>query len=124
MNVTATRMKGTTFFVDEGNIRNQFNVQIINKRGTPARFTIGLAGAPAIRLNLAGTSIEVPALAESTQVAVLTTPQREFHGRTALTLVIAEDRPGGATIERDIEFLGPDLRLQNDDYLSPDHYKN
>jgi cytochrome c oxidase accessory protein FixG len=123
MNVTATRMKGTTYFVSDGMIRNQFQVRIINKRDTAARFTIKLDQASAVQLSLAGGSIEVPALGESIQLAVLAMPQNEFHDRTALKLVIAEDRSSGAAIECPIEFIGPDTRLQNNDYLNPDHYK-
>ncbi len=123
MNVTATRMKGAPFFMADGLIRNQFNVQVINKRNTAARFIVELRGAPAIHLNLAGTPLEVPALGQVSPLAVLTLPQGDFHGPAPLTLVVREDKPGGQAIERKLEFLGPDTRLQNNDYLSPDHYK-
>lgn len=123
MNVTVTRMKGTTYFVADGMIRNQFQVRIINKRDAAARFSIGLAGSPHIRLNLEGAGIEVPALGESIQLAVLSIPQSDFRDRLALKLVVAEDRPRGTAIECSIEFIGPDTRLQNNDYLNPDHYR-
>lgn len=123
MHVTATRMKGAPFFASDGVIRNQFNVQLVNKRNVPAKFTFELSGAPGVQLNLAGTPLLVPPLGQTTPLAVLTLPQRDFHGPIALNLVVREDTPGGCRIERPIEFLGPDTRLQNDDYLNPEHYR-
>jgi polyferredoxin len=123
MNVTATRMKGAPFFMGDGLIRNQFNVQVINKHNAPARFLLELRDAPGIQLNLAGTALEVPALGQASPLAVLTLAQRDYHGPAAVTLAVREDKPGGASIERKLEILGPDIRLQDNDYLNPEHYK-
>lgn len=123
MNVTATRMKGAPFFMADGSIRNQFNVQVINKQNSPARFLLELRDAPGVHFNLGGSALEVPAMGQVSPLAVLTIPLKDFHGPNAVTLVVREDKPGGASIERQLEILGPDTRLQNHDYLSPDHYK-
>jgi cytochrome c oxidase accessory protein FixG len=123
MNVTATRMKGAPFFMGDGLIRNQFNVQVINKHNAPARFFLELRDAPGIHLNLAGAALEVPALGQASPLAVLTLAQRDYHGPAAVTLAVREDKPGGASIERKLEILGPDIRLQDNDYLNPEHYK-
>ena len=125
MRALAKRMSGAPFFVTDGIIRNQFNVRVMNKHHEPANFRITLQGDVPAGLRLTGADVpfEVPALGESERLIILTMPKAGFKTPFQAQLHIAEDKPGGASVDRSVEFLGPDNRLQNDDYLNPANYK-
>ncbi len=106
-----TRITGTPYVVSADAIRNQFLVRIVNKRNVPARFLLHLERAPA-GLSQTGLRepVEVPALGEVVQPLVLQQPRRDYHGPFKLTVQIG-DPAGSFQLKREIEFLGPDVRL-------------
>ena len=122
--MATTRLPGAPYFVNDGTVRNQFQVRIINKRNEPARFTLSLGGDAPAAMNLQGTEgeVELPALSETVKTIVLTLPQSEYKKPVKVSLKVHETREHGGVMERAMEFLGPDPRLQNDDYLSPENY--
>ena len=76
-----------------------------------ARFLLHLERAPA-GLSQTGLRepVEVPALGEVVQPLVLQQPRRDYHGPFKLTVQIG-DPAGSFQLKREIEFLGPDVRL-------------
>jgi cytochrome c oxidase accessory protein FixG len=106
-----TRMTGAPYVVDETVIRNQFLVRIVNKRNAPARFVVTLEGAPAnIRRVGFHEEVEVPPLGELVQPLVLLQPRREYTGSFEFGVRIA-DATGKFSLQRTVEFVGPDARL-------------
>lgn len=124
MRMTSTRMTGAPFFVSEGLVRNQFQVRFINKRNEEARYRLELGrGAPqGMRLGGAESGVVAPAFGEVLKTAVLTLPQQSYVAPVKVTLVAVEERPQGSEVAQEVEFLGPDPRMQNDDYLNPQNY--
>jgi hypothetical protein len=104
-------MTGAPYVVDETVIRNQFLVRIVNKRNAPARFVVTLEGAPAnIRRVGFHEEVEVPPLGELVQPLVLLQPRREYTGSFEFGVRIA-DATGKFSLQRTVEFVGPDARL-------------
>ena len=106
-----TRMTGAPYIVDAADVRNQFLVRIVNKRGVPARFALRLSGAP-VDLRRVGFDeiVEVGALGEVVQPLVLQQERTGYSGPFRFTIAIV-DANGGFELKRDVEFLGPDARL-------------
>ena len=125
MRALAKRMTGSPYFMSDGMVRNQFNVEVLNKRHDASDYTIKLIGEvpPTLKLSGADASFSVPALSELEKLIILTLPQKDFPKPIKVRLRISEDRANGASVEREVEFLGPDNRLQNNDYLDPKNYK-
>jgi cytochrome c oxidase accessory protein FixG len=125
MRALAKRMTGSPYFMSDGMVRNQFNVEVLNKRHDASDYTIKLIGEvpPTLKLSGADASFSVPALSELEKLIILMLPQKDFSKPIKVRLRISEDRANGASVEREVEFLGPDNRLQNNDYLDPKNYK-
>ena len=106
-----TRITGTPYVVSADFIRNQFLVRLVNKRNVPVRFQLRLERAPA-DLSQTGLRdpVEVPALGEIVQPLVLQQPRADFRGPFVLTVRVG-DASGTFHLDREIEFLGPDVRL-------------
>jgi hypothetical protein len=106
-----TRMTGAPYIVHYTTVRNQFFVRIVNKRTEPARFLLKLEQAPASlrQTGLTGV-IELPALGEVVEPLILQVARSEFQGPF---LFKASLKPvaGGPSIDRQVDFLGPDVRL-------------
>jgi cytochrome c oxidase accessory protein FixG len=125
MQISSTRMTGAPYFLSETDIRNQFQVRIINKRNLAVDYQISLPKDAPEGLKLAGLDdrIRIPPLGETMRLVVLTLPKENYQtGAFKTQIVVTELLPNGSTVARPIEFLGPDLRLQNDDYLNPQNY--
>jgi hypothetical protein len=105
-------------------LRNQFSVRVINERHETVRYSFKIKGDIPASLKLVGAEgpLEVQALEETDQIIILAMPNSEFKAPFRVVLDVSEDRPGGSHVERELEFLGPDNRLQNNDYLNPDQY--
>ena len=118
-----TRITGTPYVVSAESIRNQFLVRLVNKRNVPVRFVLQLVHAPA-DLSQTGlrAPVEVPALGEIVQPLVLQQPRADFSGPFVLTVRVG-DLAGTFHLDREIEFLGPDVRLlrEEEQESSPSH---
>ena len=110
----AKRQSGAPFFLNEGAIRNQFNVRVTNKRHETNICTISLGknAPPSLRIDGATEPFEVPALGEVEKLVILTMPNAEFNGVFNADLIVAEKRENGASTTHQVEFLGPDTSLR------------
>ncbi|TLD70805.1 cytochrome c oxidase accessory protein CcoG [Phragmitibacter flavus] len=125
LRISSTRMTGAPYFLTENLIRNQFQVRIINKRNIHVDYQITLPPDAPAGLQISGTNdpVTVAPGAESIRILVLTLPKQNYQDGPIKTLIhVTELLPKGATATRAVEFLGPDPRIQNDDYLNPQNY--
>lgn len=121
----AMRMStGTAFNVTDGIIRNQFMVRVINKRNQPSLYTLAVEGDQPAGLKVAGheDAFDLPAQGEELKSLVLTLPQAAYTGPSKMQVRVTEVSTGRSVITMPIEFVGPDPRAQNHDYLDPAQY--
>ena len=114
-NLGVTRIIGAPYIVSPDAVRNQFLVRLVNKRNYPVQFRLALDGAPA-HLRQAGFSaaVEVPALGEVVQPLVLQQARSDYQGPFDF-IVRIQDVAGSFQLKRQVEFLGPDVRLLRDE---------
>jgi len=114
----AVRMQGMTFFHDDEQVRNQFNVVITNKRDRESRYTLELQNAPEGMTASSEGEIFVVGPLDDVEFSVLVTQTKEHYtGQADFELVLHEE---GADTEfvRKIKFLGPDLGATNAEDLA------
>jgi cytochrome c oxidase accessory protein FixG len=105
--VSLLRMQGAPYFIDAGQVRNQFFLRVLNKRNLDEAFHIELVGAPA-SLKATGLTdpIHVPALGEEMRPVVMMIPRAEFREDPKFSVRII-DSTGKPVAERRVTFLGP-----------------
>lgn len=118
-NFSIYRMTGAAYFVGADEVRNQFMVRIVNKRSAPAAFTVVAEGLPdgARSLGFAAPVTLAP-LEESVSPLVLAVDRRGYAGSFKFTVRV-EDAAHTFVLAREVEFLGPDARLLEEE----DHEK-
>lgn len=110
-NFAVTRMTGGPYIVDDASVRNQFLVRIVNKRTEPVRFAVRLEQLPP-GVGVIGfeNGVEVSPLGEVVQPLVLRQERRQYTGPFAF-VVRADGADGKFSLQRRVEFLGPEARL-------------
>ncbi|MBK8475865.1 MAG: cytochrome c oxidase accessory protein CcoG [Opitutaceae bacterium] len=110
------RMPGGAYFLDADAVRNQLLVRLTNKTTAPRRFTLSLVGAPAA-LESSGTGevIEVALMEEGLHTLIVRMPRAAYAGKFRFKVTM-RDEAGGYTLDREVEFLGPDPKLLQEDY--------
>jgi hypothetical protein len=112
-------MTGAAYFVDRDTVRNQFMVRLINKRTVPATFNVRALGLPAaVRTIGFDAPVAVAPLGEQVSPLVLQVDRGSYTGPFKFT-IRAGDTAGSFTLSREVEFMGPDLRLLEEE----DHEK-
>jgi cytochrome c oxidase accessory protein FixG len=111
VSASALRMKGAPYFVDEQYIRNQYLVRIVNKRSQPMRFTV-VPELEAAGLNFSGfeVPVEVASNSEEVRPLIATVSRSDYTGPFQIVLQVKAES-GEVSIERPVEFLGPDPKL-------------
>jgi cytochrome c oxidase accessory protein FixG len=124
MRALAKRMSGSPYFIAEGIVRNQFSLHVMNERHEKMSYRVELLGdvPPGLQLVGANVPFEVGALEEIEKMLIVSMPNKDFKTAFHFKINVKEDRPNGANVIREVDFLGPDNRLQNNDYLNPDQY--
>jgi cytochrome c oxidase accessory protein FixG len=108
--LSVTRMIGAPYYVDGEIVRDQFLVRIVNKRTEPVSFRLSVRGLPegATAQGIDGT-VAVGPLGEETHPLII----EKARGRGPANFpfrVAAGDAGGHFTIERGMQFLGPEAR--------------
>ena len=110
-NFLVYRMSGAAYFVGADEVRNQFMVRLASKRTVPASFTVSTEGLP---VGVRQTGFDVPVtlapLAESVSPLVLLIARKDYHGPFKFTVKMS-DPAGKFTLSREVEFMGPDARM-------------
>lgn len=113
------RMSGAAYFVGPNEVRDQFMVRLVNKRTSPTILTVTTDGLPAgVRQTGFGTPVTLAPLAESVSPLVLLIERKNYHGPFKFNVKVT-DAVGQLTLEREVEFMGPDARLLEEE----DHEK-
>jgi len=113
-NVSVTRITGTPYVVTDEAIRNQFFVRILNKRAEPADFVVEVASPIPLTRSGLDAPLTVPAIAEEIRPLVLVVPRAHYTGPFKVSIT-TRDAQGRFAQTREIEFLGPDPRLLNEE---------
>jgi hypothetical protein len=118
------RMTGQPYYVSDGVIRNQFLVRVINKRNVPCSYSMTLEGdvSPDMKVSGNDATFTLPALGEELKSLVLTMPQAKYTKPLILRVRVREVDSTHTTTTMPLEFVGPDPRLSNQDYLNASQY--
>ncbi len=115
---SVTRLVGAAYYFDPATVRNQFLVRLVNKRDVPQRLVVRLRGAPA---GVVQTGFEepvvLPAMGEEVSPLVVVVPRQRYTGPFDFTVAV-RDEAGSFTLSREVEFLGPDPKLLQEDAAS------
>ena len=105
--VSLLRMTGAPYYLEDGSIRNQFLMRIINKRNKIEVFEVRILDLPP-GSQITGTDDPIPvsALGEQMRPLVIVSPRSEYHGSFPIRVQIV-NRDGGLSIDKTIPFLGP-----------------
>ena len=105
------RMTGAAYFVDRDVVRNQFLVRLVNTRTVPAALVVRALGLPAAASLSGGNApLTVAPMAEQVSPLVLVINRRDYTGPFKFTVRV-EDEKHTFALAREVEFLGPDARL-------------
>jgi cytochrome c oxidase accessory protein FixG len=112
LRASVVRMGGASFYVDNGMIRNQFQLRIINKRNAASTYKIELVGnvPPSLKIIGMDQTIDLPAMGEDQKTIVLTLPQADYKERSKFTIKVSDVARGDSSETRVMEYLGPDPR--------------
>jgi polyferredoxin len=104
--VSLTRITGIPYVIENGVVRNQFLVRVLNKRNAPVTFQVEIADAPP-SLHWSGTEggIAVAPLGEEVRPLIVTIPRADLKAEIPLRFRIVSG--DGTTLEKSATFLGP-----------------
>lgn len=107
--VSLIRMSGIPYVVENGTVRNQFLLRVLNKRNAPVKFRVEVADAPTgLKLSGLNDGVNVDPLGEQLRPVVVTVPREHWKGEQNLRFrVISED--GKTVIEKPLPLVGPIL---------------
>jgi cytochrome c oxidase accessory protein FixG len=109
-NFLVFRMGGGAYFVDRDVVRNQFMVRLLNKRSDAAAFAVEVEIPPYVHRSGLEQPVTLAAMDEQVAPLVLTVDRARYAGSFKF-LVRVRDVAGQFTLQREVEFLGPDPRL-------------
>ncbi len=114
-NFLVYRTGGAAYFVGPDDVRDQFLVRLVNKRTVPATFIVSAEGLPpGLRLSGFEAPVTLAPMAESVSPLVLVSSRKDYHGPFKFTVRV-RDAARTFTLAREVEFMGPDARLLEDD---------
>lgn len=104
--VGLTRVTGVPYVVENGVVRNQFFVRMLNKRNAPVTFQVAVAGGPqSLHWSGAEGVVAVAPLGEEIRTLVLTMPRSDLKAELPVRFrIVSSD---GTIIEKPATFLGP-----------------
>ena len=112
--LTVTRMTGSPYILDDHTVRNQFFVRLVNKRPEPIALQVSVAGFPgATQIGLT-EPVTLAAQEEVVRPLIVAQPRPAYAGEGRFT-VVAREATGAFTLEREVEFIGPDVELLQED---------
>ncbi len=109
--LSVTRITGAPYIVSDDAVRNQFLVRVVNKSEQDKGFTVEVVGAPdGLRINGIDDVIEIGPLGETVLPLVMVVSRDNYTGQFDLQVVL-HNVEGTYSLERKVEFVGPDPRL-------------
>jgi cytochrome c oxidase accessory protein FixG len=89
--VLAARLPGAPYTIDQGTLRNAFDLHVVNKRSDRTAFQIRVDAPEGVEAVIPMPRVEVDALAASHVPIFLTMRQSLFHGDSKVTLRIVRE---------------------------------
>ncbi len=111
--LTAWRVEGSPYYLDQDHIRNQFIVRVTNKLNHSADYGIALDGLPvdAVATGVDG-AFTLPENGEAVKTLVIRVPRNRFEGNFVMKANVV-DSEGGLLAYRELEFIGPQPETSN-----------
>ena len=124
MSASLVRMQGASYFVQDGVVRNQFTIRVINKRNREGTFRITLDGQLPADIQVSGNEqvLTLAPMQENQRTLIISVPVKSFHDGILFKARITDTQTNESVLTRGIELLGPDPRLQNHAPLNPKDY--
>lgn len=124
MGASLVRMQGASYFVQDGVVRNQFTIRVINKRNREGSFRITLDGQLPADTQVSGNEqvITLQPMQENQRTLIISVPVKSFRDGILFKARITDTETNDFVLTRGIELLGPDPRLQNNAPLNPKDY--
>jgi len=113
--LSVTRMTGAPYIVSEDAVRNQFLVRVVNKHDVGETFALEIEGAPP-ELQISGFTgeVEIGPLGEQVVPLIMVISRDDYFGQMHLNVRL-RDVNADYSLERTIEFIGPDPQLLRED---------
>ena len=112
---SVVRLGGAAYFVDRDTVRNQFMVRVLNKSGAPAVFTVSVEQvASGVGVTGADAPLTVEPMGEQVHPLVLTAGRENYPGSFHFKVRV-RDSTGRFDASREVEFLGPEAKLLEDE---------
>lgn len=102
---TVVRQPGVPWVVDGDAVRNQLEVHLTNKHGTPARFQVQVRAPVRARIGLGQSAVELPPLGDLRIPLVVTVARADLPPALVLQLEVASD--DGSVQRQEIRFVAP-----------------
>ncbi len=101
------RMTGNPYYLDDSGVRNQYRLQLVNKRNEPAEFRLVLEGLPeGSAVTGLDETIVLQAGEETVKTLLVQVPKAAYRGEFSIHLK-GLVTPGNTKLADAIEFLGP-----------------
>ncbi len=113
MRASVVRMGGASFYVDNGIIRNQFQLRVINKRNEDASFRIELMGEVPSSVQIIGdeNTLTLKPMMEEVKTLIVTMPKDDYKAPFKFRVKVSDTARGNSMETRVMEYLGPDPRV-------------
>ena len=110
-NLTAWRVPGAPYYLDEGAVRNQFMARITNKKTDASFYRLSVVGSlPEAIVSGVDDPFLIEGNGELVKTLVVLVPKPYYTGAFSMTVQVLDEN-GKAIVERDLEFVGPDSRF-------------
>ena len=107
VDVAVARMRGSTFYVDEVGVRNQYEISLTTKRNVETSFTLSIEEGPeGLQLGGMNEAVRVPPQSEVKHPIFVTIPRAQYDGPLTVKIV-ARSQPGDTVIKKVLRLLGP-----------------
>jgi cytochrome c oxidase accessory protein FixG len=98
------RLRGVPYVLEEGRVRNQFEVHVVNKAPEAQDFLIQVRGPEGLDVQLATPAVHIESLEQRDVPLVLVLPQAQAKGRIDMDLIVTSQ---GIAKHTSIPFVGP-----------------
>lgn len=100
------RLMGSPYILESGNIRNQFEIHMMNKSIKPRKFLIQIQSSQPTTIILPISEVEMESRADKHIPWMALVPQNQFQGSFDLSVTI-QDVITHELLQRKVQFLGP-----------------
>jgi len=105
--LTAWRLGGPPYYMDDTYIRNQYMVRVSNRRNEPAYFELDAGQVdPGIQINGVGEKFLIDGNGDVVKALIVLVPKESYRGKFSINLSVL-DESGNQLTQRELEILGP-----------------